>query len=82
MEFRVDTAALLNEIFDNAVPLSMGVLKIPINVFRNLLVQVAARAIEIDDPELNILMLNLSLYDVDPNDAPYVIDQQKKRIKA
>jgi len=41
----------------------MGVLKVPLNIFQNLLGQVAQRAIEINDKELNKLMIRLALYD-------------------
>lgn len=41
---------------------------------------VAARAIEIDDPELNILMLRLALYEVDARDRVAAIEHQRRRL--
>lgn len=79
--FRVDTVSLLNEIVDNAMPKSMGILKIPLNVFKNLLAKVAERAIEINDPELNILMLSLNLYEVPAKEIPAAIAKQYNLIK-
>lgn len=81
-EFRVDTAALLNEIANCAMPRTMGILKIPINVFRELLVRVSQRSIELNDPELNILMLKLGLYEGNPAEIIEAIKQQRERIKS
>ena len=72
LKFRVHTAKLLNEVVDNAMPKSMGVLKIPLNVFRSLLIEVGERAAELNDPELNALMCDLAIYGVaDPDDPEY-----------
>lgn len=79
LTFRVETDLLLREIIDCAMPRNMGILKIPINIFRRLLVQVAQRAIEIDDPQLNILMLSLGLYEVHPEKVTEEIEKQKLR---
>lgn len=81
MVFRVDTMALLNEIADAGLDRRMGILKIPLNVFKNLLGQVAQRAIELNDPKLNILMLSLNLYEVAPEDIPATIEEQQKIIE-
>ena len=54
--------------------------KAPINAVESLLAQTAARAIEVDDPQLNILMLELCLYDVDLSEIQNEINKQKKRI--
>ena len=81
MEFRVDTVALLHEIVDCALKENQGVLKLPLNIFRNLLAQAAQRAIELNDPRLNIIMLNLGLYEVSPQEIVSVIEQQKQLLK-
>lgn len=81
MYFRVDTVSLLHEIVDNALRENQGVLKIPLNIFKNLLAQVAERAIELNDPKMNILMLNLGLYEVSPKDIVEAINVQKSLIK-
>lgn len=80
-DFRIDTNQFLNEIADCAIPQSMGVLKIPLNIFKNLLAQTAQRATEINDPKLNILMLKLGLYEVSPFDISKAIETQEKLIK-
>jgi len=47
-------------------------LKIPFQIMLNLLAQVAKRAIELDDEELNKLMLRLSLYSIaNPENPEY-----------
>ena len=76
--FRVDTMGLLTEIANCGLPRRMGVLKVPLNVFKNILGEVAERAIEINDPQLNILMLKLALYEVPPKEIPQAIEQQMK----
>lgn len=81
LEFSVDTASLLNEIFDNALMENMGVLKVPINVFRNLLCQVSKRAIELNDPKLHILMLKLNLYEVNQNERIDIIENLEEQLK-
>lgn len=80
-EFRVHTPNLLKEIVEASIPRTHGVLFQPINIFRNLLCQVASRASKLDDPELNILMLNLMLYEVPDQEVVKYIDIQKERLK-
>lgn len=55
------TPNLLKEILTDP---RMGILEKPLNIFGKMLAEVAERAIEIDDPKLNILMLRLTLYEV------------------
>jgi hypothetical protein len=81
LSFRVDTMKLLTEIVECALKENQGILKVPLNVFRNLLAQVAERASEINDPKLNILMLSLNLYEMPPTEIQKAIDNQKKIIK-
>jgi len=64
LSFKVHTANLLKEITESALPKSCGVLFQPINIFRQLLLQVAHRASQINDPVLNKLMCDLTLYEV------------------
>lgn len=80
MQFSVNTIGLLTEIVDSGLDRRMGVLKTPINQFRHLLVQVAQRATELNDPKLNVLMLRLWLYEASPEDMPKLIDEQLKLI--
>ena len=81
LEFRVDTNQLLTEITEFGLPRTMGVLYRPINIFRNYLCRVAERAIELNDPKMNILMLSLGLYEVQNREIPAAIEQQKKIIE-
>ena len=63
--FRVNTPEFLKEIADNALSIgNMGVLKVPLNVFQNLLAIVAQRATELNDPIMNSAMFDLSLYEL------------------
>lgn len=64
LHFRVDTVALLTEIVDNALPRKNGVLKVPLNTLRVLLGRVAQRCTELNDPVLNRLMFDLTLYEL------------------
>lgn len=76
VQWRVHTPRLLQEIGINK---EMAILKVPLNIFARLLGQVAARAIELDDEELNKLMMRLTLYDqADPMAEGYdpaLVDQ-------
>ena len=70
--FRVHTINLLKEIVDGAMPRTMGVLFVPINTFKALLGKVAERAIELNDPIMNMLMYDLTLYSIaDPESPDY-----------
>ena len=80
MQFRVDTLGLLTEIADAGLDRRMGVLKIPINIFKDLLADVAQRATELNDPRLNILMLRLALYEVPNNKIPEMIEHMEKLV--
>lgn len=80
MQFRVDTVSLLKEIADAGIPRNMGVLKIPINIFKDLLADVAQRATEINDPRLNILMLRLALYEVPNSKIQEMIEHMEKLV--
>jgi hypothetical protein len=80
MTFSVNTIGLLTEIVESGLDRRMGVLKTPINIFRNLLGQVAERAAELNDPKLNVLMLRLWLYEASPEDIPKLIEEQLKLI--
>lgn len=83
LEFRVHTMNLLHEIADHALPSAgkMGIFFQPLNTFKNLLARVAQRATELNDPELNILMLKLTLYDVPNKEIGSAIKKQRKLLK-
>ena len=78
MMWKVQTGQLLKEIVENNP--SAWILRTPVLIFRRMLVSVAERAIAIDDPELNILMLRLGLYEVHPLEVEAAITIQKARL--
>jgi hypothetical protein len=61
VQWSCHTPNLLTEALCNP---GMYALNVPFNIFGKMLAEVADRAILIDDPELNILMLRLTLYSV------------------
>lgn len=68
-QWRVHTSRLLQEVGCNP---SCAILAMPLNIFSGLLAQVATRAIELDDEQLNVLMMRLTLYDqADPYSPGY-----------
>ena len=72
LTFRVHTPLLLKEITECAIDKNTGVLKVPLNQFRILLLQVAERASQLNDAKLNKLMCDLTLYDeADPESENY-----------
>ncbi|KKK71434.1 hypothetical protein LCGC14_2913950 [marine sediment metagenome] len=60
LKWRCHTPRLFDEILLNP---GTSTLKQPLIIFRAILVEVAQRAIELNDDELNLLMLRLTLYD-------------------
>lgn len=78
LEWRVQTHTLLKEVLE-ANP-SMWIMTKPLNIFRMLLVEVAERAAELNDPKLNILMLRLAMYEADPMNITKLIEAQQARI--
>lgn len=60
VEWKVHTASLLREILKNP---GCSVLAIPLSILGRMLAEVAERAAELNDPQLNILMLRLTLYE-------------------
>lgn len=77
MKWRVHTPNLIKEMVEGNP--SGGALVQPANIFMRILCGMAARAIELDDPALNIYMLRLQLYDVEPADLTAAIDHQEER---
>lgn len=60
---------------------SPGPLVRAMNLTMPILREMTARAIELDDPQLNILMLRLALYEVNPADRLKEIEAQRARIQ-
>ena len=84
LQWKVHTTDLLKEIANNP---ECSMLRIPLNIFQRLLAQVAQRATELNDPQLNRLMVRLTLYSIaDPKDLDYnpkivtkILDDDKVR---
>lgn len=89
LEFRIHIPNLLKEITDNgfgAMP-NGGLLFIPMNQFRIWLLQVSQRALELNDPKLNLLMCRGAMYaESDPADKenydPSIIGKLEKQVRA
>ena len=74
----VDTPNFLKEVIEN----SECRMYAPCwNIFRSLLVQVAQRATELNDPIMNVLMLRLNLYEVPVEERHKIIEQIRKEIE-
>lgn len=80
MQWKVNTVDLIKETIEHNPKL--WVLRIPFMIFQGILAEVAERAIKLDDPELNILMLRLGLYEIHPRDVEDAISRQKARLTA
>lgn len=63
LHFDSNLPGLLEEVLNNP---TCAILKIPINITRRILAELAQLAIEIDDDRLHVMMLRLNLYDM-PN---------------
>lgn len=79
LKFRCHLPNLLDEVLANP---GCDILRVPMEIAKGLLARAAARAAEIDDPELNICMLNLALYDVPPLEIPEKIKKEERRLKS
>lgn len=82
-EWKVDTSSLFEQVFHNP---GTVILIRPFQIFASLLQQVAQRAIELDDPELHLLMCRLTLYSTaDPSSPDYdkaTLEKLKAKVKA
>lgn len=79
-QFRVHTPQLLDEIASCS---NQPILKIPLNMLRMLLAQVGKRAAELNDPKLNALMCQLTIYSVaDPYNKDYCPDTVREVMRA
>lgn len=67
LEWKVHTHGLFQEILENP---QCSTLKVPLNILLGILRQVAKRASEINDAELNKLMIRLCLYSIANPDDP------------
>ena len=60
--WRICVPDLFNEITSNPI-MSDPVIRIPLNMLQMKLAEIAQRAIELNDPKLNTLMMQLALYE-------------------
>ena len=76
--WRCHTPNLLKEIAQNS---GQPILSMPMTIFGHLLHAVAERAVELNDPQLNLLMMRMTLYE---NADPEVVglEQAKENIIA
>jgi hypothetical protein len=72
-DWKVNTPNLLKEILSNN---ETAILRIPLQIFGNLLIDVAKRASELNDKKLNSLMARLALYEITDPYSP-VYDKKK-----
>lgn len=69
LHWRVNTPGLLREILKNN---GTEILRVPLQVFGDILAKVGERAAELNDPALNALMCRLAIYSVaDPESPDY-----------
>lgn len=66
-EFKVNTPGLLREIVLGS---GQDIYRIPILILKGLLADVATRASEINDPEMDALMCKLALYEISNPESP------------
>jgi len=68
VRWKVHTTNLLEEVLNNK---GASILAIPLKVLGEKLAEIAELAIEIDDPRLHLLMMDLTLYSAsDPAETP------------
>ncbi len=71
---------LLGEVLNNP---TCAILKIPIQITKDILRELAVLAIEIDDPRLHLMMIRLGLYDFDDHeDRGRMRDEMEGLVKA
>ena len=68
--FKIHTTSLLKEIVECALRENQGVLKVPLNTLLRYLGSVATRASQINDPILNKIMCDMTLYEVADLSSP------------
>ena len=77
LQWKVHTIGLFKEISSNFSHNAQ--IRIPLSIIQNLLAQVAQRATELNDPQLNRLMIRLGLYSIsnpdDPDYDPKVLEE-------
>ncbi len=75
LQWKVNISSLFDEVLENP---TTRILRIPLQITHNLLRQVAQRASELNDPQLNALMCRLALYEIAD---PYSKEYDKKLVE-
>jgi|SRR6476660_3220313 len=82
LEFKIHTPNFLQEVFNNNPKLGQ-VFRVPANVLRQYFIQIAKRSSELNDPKLNAIMCQMSLYAIsDPEQPEYDQELTMKIIRA
>jgi len=74
--FRIDTPQVLREVLNNQ---GMAIMKIPMNELQRWLQILAQRATELNDPELNVIMLSMNLYETPYSELTDTIQKEIDR---
>ena len=80
LHFNLDMPKFLEELTTSNSK-DIAAFKIPFRVLQGKLIKIGERAAELNDPELNILMLEMKIYDVEHNNIQKLINKEKLRIK-
>ena len=75
--FDANLPGLLDEVLNNP---TCGILKLPINITKGILAELAQLAIEIDDDRLHVMMLRLGMYDCSANERVEKIKELNRRL--
>lgn len=78
LHFDANLPGLLDEVLNNK---TCGILKLPINITKGILAELAQLAIEIDDDRLHVMMLRLGMYECSAAERVKKIKELKRRIK-
>lgn len=76
LHFDANLPGLLDEVLNNS---TCNILKLPINITKGILAELAQLAIEIDDDRLHVMMLRLGLYEVSASERVELIKKMKRR---
>lgn len=77
LHFDANLPGLLDEVLNNP---TCGILKLPINITKGILAELAQLAIEIDDDRLHVMMLRLGMYDCSAKERVEKIKELNRRI--
>jgi len=77
--FNIDFPEMMKRLIEST-PNGSYVHGVPMAVLRDKITKLAQRCIELNDPQLNIIMLEMKLYEVPHSEIQDLIKQQKARI--